>query len=583
MSEDGRDAAARPSILLADDEKDLLSILEEFLRDSHDLTLASDGLDAIEKLKGGRFDLVVTDINMPRADGLAVLKAAKEADPELEVIILTGNATTATAIDALRQGAYDYVLKPFDLFEMEQTVSQALERRRLREENRRFTGTLQAANQELTESRDALRRHRDELRVRVEEATRRIRTLYEVGQEITSTLNLERTLALVLDRSLELTGAAEGALLLPDDDGRYRCRVVRGATETENEHVARHLAADPLHEQVRSGGQALQGRLMAAGGPGRSALIVPFLREGEVRGTVAVLRADDTPFTLDDRELLSGLAAQASIAIHNAQVYDQIRQLERMKSDFVAVVSHELRTPLTAIKGTLEILSDDRYFPLPPQGTELLDICRVNSERLEALVNDILDLSKLESSRLSSHFVLASIPSLVQSVVVQLGRLAESKRIKLAPVETEGVPYLAADEMRIVQVLNNLISNAIKFSPEETTVTIETARQEEGVVVRVRDQGVGIAPEDLPKLFNRFRQLDSSSTRRAGGTGLGLVISKGIIEEHQGRIWAESIPGTGSTFSFWLPARAPAADPDSPECGAAPPPGIEIAPAEGLS
>ena len=120
MTEGDHGPATRPSVLLADDEQDLLLILEEVLKDGHDLTLVSNGLEAIERLGTGRFDLVVTDINMPGADGLAVLKAAKEADPESEVIVLTGNATTATAIEALRQGAHDYLLKPFDLFEMEQ-------------------------------------------------------------------------------------------------------------------------------------------------------------------------------------------------------------------------------------------------------------------------------------------------------------------------------------------------------------------------------------------------------------------------------------------------------------------------------
>jgi signal transduction histidine kinase len=273
-----------------------------------------------------------------------------------------------------------------------------------------------------------------------------------------------------------------------------------------------------------------------------------------VSGTVAVFSPPERTFTEDDVEMLSSLAAQGSIAIHNAVVYEKIRDLDRLKSEFVAVVSHELRTPLTAIKGTLELLSTDRYFPQESQQRELLAICAANAERLEALVNDILDHSKLESSRLSRDFVVTTLPSLVRGVVLNLGHLAASKEIRIRSECDEMAPPVWGDEMRLVQVLTNLVSNAIKFSGPKTEVWIRVAADDGGVLVRIVDQGIGISAENLPKLFSRFRQVDSSTTRRAGGTGLGLVISKGIVDEHGGRIWAESTPGSGSTFSFWLPA-----------------------------
>jgi len=550
--------AARPRLLVADDEKDLLEIFSEFLKDDFDLELASTGTDAIEKLRSRPRDVVVTDINMPGADGLAVLRAAKEANPETEVIVLTGNASTLTAIEALREGAYDYILKPFDLYEMDQVLRKALERRRLLDENRRFVATLQQANEDLRQSQEELRRHRDELRERVEAATRRIRTLYEVGQEISSSLDLDRTLGLVLDRSMALTGAAAGALFLPaDGTAEFRCRVRRGLEELAG-GAERPGELEAMLGRAVAQRRPEAGLLEGPGGPPRHALVVPFLRDGEVRGLVAVVSPGPRPFSEDDAELLSGLGAQGSIAIHNAVVYEKIRELERLKSEFVAVVSHELRTPLTAIKGTVELLADERYFERSPRQGELFEICQANAERLEALVNDILDLSKLESSRLSSHFVESSLPVLVRTALVNIGRVAEQKGIVVTCACAEPLPVVRADEMRIVQVINNLVANAVKFSNAGTSIQVEVAEEAGGVRVSIRDQGIGIAPEDLPKLFHRFRQLDSSSTREAGGTGLGLVISKGIVEEHGGRIWAESTPGAGSTFHFWLPAGASA-------------------------
>ncbi len=531
-----------PRLLVVDDEEPLLEIFVEFFEESeYQLTIAKTGEEAMELLAAQQFDLVVTDLNLPGADGLTVLETAKRTDPEMEVIVLTGNASTLTAIDALRQGAYDYVLKPFDLYEMEQTVSKALERRRLLSENRRFVTSLQE--------------HRDQLSRLVEEATWRMRTLYEVGKEITSTLDLDRTLNLIMEKSVELTKARGGKLFLLDEGDEMHCRVALGLEESDqtltetNARVLREKRAC-LHE-----GQD----------PDGNTFIVPLLQESEIMGTIAVFSAEGRVFSPDDQDLLVGLASQASIAIHNARVYEKIQALDKMKSEFVAVVSHEVRTPLTAIKGTLEILGDDGYFDMQEPQKELLDICMTNVERLETLINDILDFSKLESSRLSTHFTEVNVDFVLNSVVVNLGNLAEQKSIQIEAEIEADLPTVEADELRLSQVLTNLLGNAVKFSDHDSIIATSAMRDGEGVRIDIRDSGIGIAQEDVGKLFTKFRQLDSSSTRTAGGTGLGLAISKGIVEEHGGRIWVQSELGEGSTFSVWIPfeqaaAKATAAD-----------------------
>lgn len=542
----------RPSLLVVDDERPLLEIFVEFFEESaYELTIANSGEEAVELLNTRSFDLVVTDLNLPGIDGLSVMSHAKAVDPDIEIIVLTGNASTLTAIDALRQGAYDYVLKPFDLYEMDQTVAKGLERRQLRTQNRRYVESLQ--------------RHRDELKRRVEEATWRIRALYEVGKEITSTLNLDRALGVILEKSTELTHARRGLIFLREENsGPLECGVALGLDEEPEAKAQLKAALQSSNEKAMRELTPVIERVQDLSGEQHMALVVPLIQEDEVTGTIVVLAPESGTFSDDDQQLLVSLASQASIAIHNARVYGKIQTLDRMKSEFVAVVSHEVRTPLTAIKGTLEILSDPSYFEVGEPQMELMHICQANVERLEALINDILDFSKLESSRLSTHFVESHLGSLVETVVVNLGTLAEKKSLRLETDIAPDLPIVEADELRISQVIGNLVSNAAKFSNEGGTIRLIVRPEGDGVVVCIEDAGIGIAPDDIPKLFAKFRQLDASSTRKVGGTGLGLAICRGIVEEHHGRIWVESTLGKGSRFSFWIPMRRSVARPDVP-------------------
>ncbi len=558
--------AVLPSLLVVDDEEPLLQIFAEFFEGREfTLQIARSAEEAISFLEQRPYDLVVTDLNLPGQDGLAVLRAAKSVDADSEVIVLTGNASTLTAIDAMRQGAYDYVLKPFDLYEMERTIQKALERRRLLEENERYVSSMQKANEELLENQQALKRHRDELSRLVEEATRRVRTLYEVGKEITSSLHLDRTLSLILEKSVALTDAPQGMLFLLDEGtGQLAVRDCRGMHEGSDEHVQLTHALANLNSKALVLRTPVRERLTQGVDRPRNVLIVPLLQEGTANGTVVVLKDEMDAFSGDDGDLLVGLASFASIAIHNAKVFEKIRDLEKLKSEFVAVVSHEVRTPLTAIKGTLEILSDQKYFKFEPNQIELLQICSANVSRLEVLINDILDFSKLESSRLSTHFAPVAIESVIDNVVTHIGNLAAKRSIAIKQTIPAGLPLVEADELRLSQVLNNLLSNAIKFSPDGSSIRIRVQLEDGGVSVRVQDSGIGISPEDVPKLFTKFRQLDSSSTRKAGGTGLGLAISKGIIEEHRGRIWVDVGDGPGSCFAFWIPTRRAAEGENEP-------------------
>jgi len=534
-------------VLVVDDEVELLDVLKDFFQmTSYELVLSSTGEEAIACLGEQSFDAVLTDTNLRGVDGL---------DPNVPVILITGNASVFNAVEALRKGAFDYITKPFDLFDLEKVIERALERRRLSEENRRLLENLKQANAEL-------QRHEENLREKVELATEQIKTLYEIGKEITSSLNLDRTLKRIVEKSIELTRSSSGLLLLAEERGMtFHCQWAWGPAIPESEILEQlkwHKGLTGL--AISQGKPFIENDLSSAmeGEPlhvlgATSALIVPLIQEDLVQGIIVVLDKSADLFQPGDQEVLTLFASQAAIAIHNARIYEKIMELDRLKSDFVAVVSHELRTPLTSIRGSLEILADERYFDIPKQQAELLQISQTNVERLETLINDILDFSKLESNKLSNNFVLTDLGSVLNSATDSLETMISNQGLKLSIEIVEFIPKLNIDEIRVVQVVNNLVSNAVKFSDDGGLIIVKAELGEDGAVVSVIDHGVGISVENQSKLFQKFGQLDSSSTRKAGGTGLGLIISKGIVEEHGGRIWVESEPGKGSTFSFWLP------------------------------
>ena len=227
--------------------------------------------------------------------------------------------------------------------------------------------------------------------------------------------------------------------------------------------------------------------------------------------------------------------------------------VDRMKNEFISVVSHELRTPLTSIRGSLGLLKAGVAGPLGSQVGELIGIAHSNSERLVRLINDILDIEKIEAGKLELSLSDLDPARLVQTTLDGLGGLAEQSMVRLRS-EVTTTDHVRGDEDRLVQVLTNLVSNAIKFSPPDGDVAVRAERTAAGWLrFEVRDRGPGIAAEHLGKLFGKFQQLDSSDSRRKGGTGLGLAISKAIVEKHGGRVGVTTEVGQGSTFWVELP------------------------------
>ncbi len=557
------ESAIGARVLIVDDEPSVVEVFNEFLTSQgYALSLAANGEEAVRMLPVLKPDMILTDLNLPGLSGLEVMRAAKEVDPEVCVVVVTGYASASTAIDALRQGAYDYVTKPFDLDDVFQIVERGIANRRLKVLNRELI-------EELRQKNEILREHEHELRERVRVATLQMTSLYEVGKEISADLDLDRRLAVICNRAATLSGAraalvylrqeqsdgfhptaAYGVPLVTDDGPRASFQVGQGFLGlSARDQVAARVSAD-------DGGAAVE--VPGVAGGCQAALATPLTDESQVIGVLAVIDKDGG-FTVEDESFMALFASQSAIAIRNSQLFERTRSLDRLKSEFVAVVSHEIRTPLTSVKGAVELLADEHYFTNNEQQVKLLTIAHANAERLLVLINDILDFSRLESSSLPMSLELQRLEPIMTQVAENLRTQLEERRIQLETVISPGLPDVMIDGHRIAQVLTNLMSNAIKFSPAGGRIEITAELWAGRVRVGVHDQGEGIAAQDLPKLFQKFSQVDSSATRKSGGTGLGLVICKGIVEQHHGQMTVESTPGEGSTFYFTLPPVAASA------------------------
>jgi signal transduction histidine kinase len=417
-----------------------------------------------------------------------------------------------------------------------------------------------------------------ELQERTEELTRsveRLTALFEVSQAVSSTLDLGQVLEAVVGRAADLAGADGGAVYEYEPASQtfelratYRMdpeliaairelRIRLGETVVGQAAAQRAPAqiADVLQEQSDS---PTRRALERAGY--RAVLSVPLLREQEIIGALVVRRRAAGAFPPDTVALLQTFASQSALAIQNARLFAELaeksRQLEeasRHKSEFLANMSHELRTPLNAIIGFSDVLLEKYFGELTEKQEEYLKDVLTSGQHLLALINDILDLSKVEAGRMELELSTFALTPVLESGLVMVRERASKNGVALELQVDDGTGRIEADERKVKQVVFNLLSNAVKFTPSGGRVTLSARREGDWTVIAVADTGVGIAPEDRNRIFEEFGQ--ARGRNRAEGTGLGLTLTKQFVELHGGTIGVESEVGRGSTFTVRLPVR----------------------------
>ncbi|MBE2200671.1 MAG: GAF domain-containing protein [Anaerolinea sp.] len=291
----------------------------------------------------------------------------------------------------------------------------------------------------------------------------------------------------------------------------------------------------------------------------RAEMVVPMIVGNKLVGVLDLQANEIGYFTEEDMKIQRTLASQVAVATENAKLYAEqvditarLRQVDQLKSEFLASMSHELRTPLNSIIGFADVLLEGLDGDLNERMEEDVRLIRDSGAHLRELIGDILDMSKIEAGRMELRHELVDMRQMAHDIIATANSLAQEKNLQMHLELTEDVGTVEVDRTRIRQVLWNIMGNAIKFT-EKGSVTLGMEVDRHNLLVSIRDTGIGIRPEDIPIVFEQFRQIDGSLNRRASGTGLGMPITKKLIELHGGKIWVESILGVGSTFWFTLP------------------------------
>jgi signal transduction histidine kinase len=420
-----------------------------------------------------------------------------------------------------------------------------------------------------------------ELEARTGALTRSVEQLTalgEVGRAVSSTLDLETVLTTIVSRAVQLSGLDGGVVFEYDisaeefihraatETGGALAEVRRATRVRKGEGVVGRTAITLEPVQVPditvpgAHESRLRENLIVSGV--RAVLAVPMVYEGRLIGSLVVSRNRPGDFPAETIELLRTFATQSALAIQNARLFQEIAdksaQLEaasRHKSEFLANMSHELRTPLNAVIGFSEVLLQRMFGALTDKQDEYLKDIYASGQHLLSLINDILDLSKIEAGRMELAPAPFHLPTALENAVTLVRERAGRHGITLELDLDPGLGELVGDERKVKQVLLNLLSNAVKFTLEGGRISLKAGRRDGAVAISVTDTGIGIAPEDQAAIFEEFRQVGSDETRKQEGTGLGLTLAKKFVELHGGRIWVQSDLGRGSTFTFTLPLR----------------------------
>jgi signal transduction histidine kinase/ActR/RegA family two-component response regulator len=411
-----------------------------------------------------------------------------------------------------------------------------------------------------------------ELARKVEE----LEALREVGEAVSSSLDVDQVLAMIAKHAVELSATDGGSILDYSED--ERCFRVRAVYHTEQSVVDR-LRSIRIHLDETLVGRAAKERrpisvtdladtamdphtriLFDAGW--RSLVAVPMLREGQIVGSLVVRRKRTGGFSEETLDLVETFAAQSALALLNAQLYRdlqeqsaELQRASRHKSEFLASMSHELRTPLNAVLGFSEVLLERMFGEINERQEDYLRDIHGSGQHLLELLNEILDLSKVEAGRMELEYSTFDLRTLLEHAASMLRERAAARGVEVRVEVGPGVGFVYADELRLKQVVLNLLTNAVKFTDTSGSVVVRAVRSDLELHITVTDTGIGVPESDRERIFESFQQGGRGASREEG-TGLGLTLSRRIVELLGGRMWLESEVGVGSTFGFSIPVEA---------------------------
>jgi K+-sensing histidine kinase KdpD len=530
------------SLLVVDDELDYLDIIKSILMiKGYEVVTALSAGEAVARAKGRFFNAAVLDISLPDRHGTELLSELLSIHPEMVAVMLTGHSSVQNAMQSLNRGAFAYLEKPLDPEHLLSVMEQGLEKQRLMLENRQLMRELEQRN-------------------------RITGILLDVSQAVSQSLNQPQIIYAALGKVAESIKAEAGYVFL-FEDGSLRLRGYRGISARAAAALEAEVEGSLISGVFFSREPVVTEDLTETGRPGwlalteegyQSQVSVPLTIVGESIGVMGVVACPGRSFTSRDIDLLVAIGKEISIAVRNAQLYEEassaqaLRDLDALRTELLANVSHELRTPLAVIKGSASsLLQPDVSFD-ERSWREFMQSIDKDADRLSRLVDDLLIMSRLESGTLDLRKERHDLAGLMSSVEDRLYNLASGHKLKMGI--PDGLPRVMVDEVRIGEVLTNLVENAVKYSDDGTRIAISAELSDGKVVVSVADEGIGIPPGLHREIFNRFYQVDNGRRENRKGTGLGLPICRGIVEAHGGEIWVESQEGRGTRFSFSLPA-----------------------------
>nr|WP_283254281.1 response regulator [Ramlibacter paludis] len=510
------------------------TILEEL---GQNIVSARSGQEALKYILEMEFAVILLDVNMPDIDGLETASLIRQykKSAQTPIVFITAYVDELQARRGYALGAVDYIPSPVVPEVLRSKVRVFVELFRM---NRQLQKQAQQ-REELARSEAA--------RTAAEDAIQRADYLAQASQVLSRSLNLDDTIAAILDQCVPVL--AERAILgIPDAEGGVRRLEMHPPPRADDAEVFTLDLRQAADEVIRN----KQFRLLRREDR-RAAAICPLLAGDEIRGALALL-GDESFFDSTRIALIREFASRASIAIENARLYSAVQDADRRKNEFLAMLAHELRNPLAPIRNAVHILTAAEE--LPPKLAWARDVIGRQADQMGRLIDDLLDVSRIVQGKVTVKPERLSLATLVElSVESSAPRLGAREQVLDVVLPKEEIE-LDGDQLRLSQVLSNLINNACKFSPERSRITLEAKFNDGELQVSVKDQGAGIAPEFLPHMFDLFAQADQSLDRSQGGLGIGLTLVKHLIELHGGHVFATSEGlGKGAEVTVCLPAR----------------------------